>query len=140
MLKAMCRIPPCRNIEVNTVTHHGGESRGAKPGRPRAARYSAVPWQTTCSDPDALAPPPTWPTAQSLRGCVSRYGIAPYRSVVSSRCETPAICGEVLEPGSEDSVACQTKTAMLIAIRTTVTTGNRSVGMLSLTGIRAGYP
>ena len=46
--------------------------------------------------------------------------------------------GDVLDPGSEDSVTCQTKTAMLITIRATVTTGNRSVGMLSLTGIRAG--
>jgi hypothetical protein len=45
--------------------------------------------------------------------------------------------GDVLEPASVDCVICQTKAAMLIAISTTVTTGNRSVGMLSLTGIKA---
>ena len=28
MLKAMCRMPPCMNMEVKTVAHQGGESRG----------------------------------------------------------------------------------------------------------------
>jgi len=36
-----------------------------------------------------------------------------------------------------DSVSCQTKTATLIRISATVTTGNRSVGMLSFSGSRA---
>ena len=49
----------------------------------------------------------------------------------------PGMGGEVLDPGSEDCVICQTKTRMLITINATVTTGNRSVGMLSLMGIRA---
>ena len=33
MLKAMCRKPPCRNIDVNTVAHHGGESSGRESGQ-----------------------------------------------------------------------------------------------------------
>ena len=63
--------------------------------------------------------------------------MAPYSSVTSSLCESPAMAGEALELGSEDSVSCHAKIAMLTTINTTVTIGNRSVGMLSLTGIKA---
>jgi hypothetical protein len=57
--------------------------------------------------------------------------------MVSSRWETLGMCGDVLDPGSVDCVSCHAKTTRLSAIRATVTTGKRSVGMLSLIGIRA---
>ena len=44
------------------------------------------------------------------------------------------MCGDSLELGPSSSVSCQMKTAMLTAMNSTVTNGNRSVGMLSLSG------
>jgi len=48
------------------------------------------------------------------------------------------MCGESLEFGPDGWVICQVKTAMLTRINTSVTIGNRPVGMLSLSGIRGG--
>ena len=48
------------------------------------------------------------------------------------------MCGDSLEFGPSSSVSCQMKTATLIAMNSTVTTGNRPVGMLSLSGSIAG--
>ena len=75
MLKAMCRNPPCMNIEVKMVSHQGASSRGTKPDSgsvlaPRSASaYSVGPLaddvRPRCSDDSA-------PSAQSSPGVSSR--------------------------------------------------------------------
>ena len=79
----------------------------------------------------------TTPTAQSLPGCVSRYGIAPYSSVFWSLSGTPSWRKPLLEKSPVGKWSCQAKTTMLAAISSTVRIGNRAVGMLSLSGIKA---
>jgi hypothetical protein len=56
--------------------------------------------------------------------------------VRSSYSDRPATRGDVLEFGSLERVSCHTNTTTLIRISATVTTGKRSVGMLSFRGSR----
>ena len=65
-----------------------------------------------------------------MLGCVIRYGIAPYSSELWSIDPNPACSSRWLV----GKLSCQMKTARLITISATVTTGNREVGLLSFSG------
>ena len=75
MLKAMCRMPPCMNIEVSTVAHQG-ESRGARRAALLAGERLGLPvlGRSLADDlgPRRCPASTTVPTAQSSPGWVSR--------------------------------------------------------------------
>ena len=86
MFPAMCRMPPCMNIDVKSVTHHGFWSIWKGPRsevgcsrlRATASAKSLVPGQTTPASNSFGATSATAPTLQSpVLVCVMRYGIAP---------------------------------------------------------------
>ena len=126
------------NIEVNRVTHQGAWSIGigssvsglparslglgrtpASPGRPPRPRCLRVVDRADRAVAGLVrVRDPVGDRAVLERALVDRC-----RSPTSSSC------------GSVGKSSCQMKTATLIAISATVTTGNREVGMLSLSGI-----
>ena len=128
MLKAMWRIPPCMNIEVSSVTHHGACSM---PDSCSTSSFGAA-------RVDDLAAAGCPVGAQYSPGFRTSFGIAPYSKLSWSRSEAPAAssAGAVALPSSPEALSCQTKNATLIAISTTVTIGKRAVGRLSLSGIK----
>jgi hypothetical protein len=75
MLKAMCRKPPCMNIEVRMVRYQGIASSGRGAGiderfsscSAAASRYPEVPSQTTAGSA-CVAETASAPSAQSSPG------------------------------------------------------------------------
>jgi hypothetical protein len=91
------------------------------------SRYCAEPWQkmaSSCEDP-----PFTSANLHLSPGCVIRYGIAPNSTMGFDSTSWPL-------DSENDGPWRKRKTKKLIAMIATVTTGNRSLGMLSRSGIK----
>ena len=74
MLPMMWSQPPCMNIEVSIVAHHGGASRSTTRtcGFSSALRLSALPSQTTGSTPFSSVPAGAVTIPHSVPGWISR--------------------------------------------------------------------
>ena len=130
MLKTMCSQPPCMNIEVKIVRKAGGWFRSSI-GTPacRASRYSGVPSQTSLLRSPDVGRRCRHRRSHSSPGWVIRYGIAPYSTTVLVSTLSPL-------DNENDGPWRNRNTSTLIAMNTSVTTGKRSVGMLSRSGIK----
>ena len=116
MLSPSWSTVPAMNIEASTVTHQSAWSSGS----PSAS--SSQPISPPASEHE-LSP-----------GWVRRDAEAPNSTEL---CPTPPLTPARSRSWSIGNSTCQTKTPMLTAISSTVISGKRPAGRLSLNGIRA---
>ena len=116
MLPRMCRKLACMNIELKAVT----QVAGWEPGLPTTPGLALAGDRAGGAFAGGTLTSPQWSP-----GWVNSYGIAPQRTVTLS--EGPL---KKCPPWRISS----RYTTTLIAIRQTVTSGNRASGMLSLSG------